>query len=64
MAVVSGYNSLDQIECQFSVGIPKGKVLTLKCFTTQIPKIHLEPPGKGSNNELRTLQTGNNVGAE
>ena len=46
MTVVFWYNSFDQVECQFSIGIPKGKVLSLKCLKTQIPKIHLKPPGK------------------
>ena len=47
VTVVSWYSSFDQIECQFSIGIPKGQVLALKCSKTQIPKIRLKPPWPG-----------------
>ena len=46
MTVVSWYNSFDQVECQFFIGIPEGKVRVLKCSKIQIPKIHLGPLGK------------------
>ena len=44
MTFVSSYSSIDQIECKFSIGIPKGKVLALKRYETQIPK--MKPRGK------------------
>ena len=46
MTVVSWYSSFDQVECQFSIGILKGKVLALKCSKTRICKTHLKLPGK------------------
>ena len=45
MTAVSWYSSSHQVECKFSIGIPKGKVFALKCSKIQIPKIHLIRPG-------------------
>ena len=57
MTAVSLYSSFDKIECQFSIGILKGKVLALTCSKTQIQKIHLKPLAwKGCNSKLRTFK--------
>ena len=46
MTVVAWYSSFSKVDRQFSIGIPKGELLALKCSKTQIHEIYLKLPRK------------------